>query len=130
MILMNLIVPPLNEFIMEIMDHKAKRNMAILSWLPGIAFFISLVYYLYTLRPLIVAQDMGDHIGITTLTAQHYDTLFIMLSISAVIAAITLIYFIVHLARTKLIPKGTKVAWLYCYAHWYLYRFLSFTIPL
>ncbi len=96
---------------MEVMDHKAKRNMAILSWIPNIAFFICLVYYLYTLRPLMASRDMEDHIGISTLMAQHYDTLFIMLAISAVIAAGTLIYLIVHLARTKLLPTGSKVVW-------------------
>ena len=96
---------------MEIMDHKAKRNMAILSWIPNIAFFICLIYYLYALRPLIAAADMEDHIAVATITAQYYDTMFVMLAISAVLSAITLIYLIVHLARTMLIPTGTKVAW-------------------
>lgn len=96
---------------MEVMDHKAKRNMALLCWVPNIAFFICLLYYLYTLRPLMAAKDMEDHIAVSTITAQNYDTLFIMLAISAVIAAVSLIYLIVHLARTKLIPTGTKVVW-------------------
>jgi hypothetical protein len=96
---------------MEIMDHKAKRNMAIMAWIPNIAFALCLVYYLYALSPLMATKDMEDHIAVATLTAQHYDTMFIMLATSAVLAAITLIYFIVHLARTKLLNSPSKVMW-------------------
>lgn len=94
------------------MDDKAKRNIGILCFLPTVAFLACTLYYLFVLSPLIADRQLEDHVAIATYTLKNYDTLFVMLAISAVLSAIVLIYCIVHLTRLKNINGPTKMLWI------------------
>jgi membrane protein DedA with SNARE-associated domain len=94
------------------MDHTAKRNMCVLAWMPAIAWGIVLIYYLFTLGPVISAAQTEDHKALVTLTADHYNTLFLMGAIAAVISAFVLIYFVVHIARVRTLNGATKMMWI------------------
>lgn len=96
---------------METMDKKAKNIFAIRNWIPNIAFASTLVFYLFKLKPLIQSKDLENNLAVAGITSQHYTTLFIMLAISAVCAAIALIYNIIHLTRLKDMHSGTKIIW-------------------
>lgn len=95
-----------------IMDDKAKRNMGILSLLPVFAWAVVLFYYLFALAPLISAKMTEAHEEVVTVTYNHYDMLFMLSAIAAVISAIVLIYFIVHIARIKTMNGPTKAIWI------------------
>jgi len=95
-----------------IMDAKAKRNMGLLCFFPAVAFLICLLYYLFILSPLITNRQLEDHTAIAAYTSRNYDTLFIMLAISAIISAVVLIYCLVHLTRLKNVNAPTKVVWI------------------
>lgn len=85
--------------------------MGILCFLPAVAFFICLLYYILILSPLIAHRQLEDHTAIATYTLRNYDTLFVMLAISAVLSAIVLIYCLVHLTRLKHLNGATKTLW-------------------
>ena len=94
------------------MDKKAKTKYGVLCFVPGFSFLVTLVYYLYTLSPIMSKRAMYVHYAITTTTAHNYNTLFIMLAISAVLSAITMLYCIIHLARMVHMPAGMKARWI------------------
>jgi len=95
-----------------IMDEKTKRNMCILSLLPVFAWAVVLFYYLFALTPLIKGRMIEAHERIVTITYNNYDMMFMLSAIAAVISAIVLIYFIIHLARIKTINGATKAIWI------------------
>ena len=95
-----------------IMDDKTKRNMGILSLLPLLSWFIVLVYYLLTLSPVMAQKRREAHEALVTLTSNNYDTLFMLGAISAVISAIVLVYFVIHIARIKAMNGATKIMWI------------------
>ncbi|XZF15859.1 hypothetical protein ACTHGU_06960 [Chitinophagaceae bacterium MMS25-I14] len=94
-----------------VMDRKAKNNMGIVCSLPAISFFICLVYYLVALGPLISSKLLQNHDAVASITAQHYDTLFIMLAVSGIISTAVLIFCLIHLTRLKNMNGATKTVW-------------------
>ncbi|MBA3830183.1 MAG: hypothetical protein H0X33_14685 [Taibaiella sp.] len=94
-----------------IMDEKMKRNFGILAFIPVVAWGITLLYYLYTLMPLIQARRVHDGIAMATITAHNYTTMFYLIATSAIISAIVLITFFVHLTKLRNINSGTKLMW-------------------
>ncbi len=108
-----------------IMNDGLKQKMGILSFIPLLAFTLCFIYYLFAIKPVIAANDAGDHIGLTTQTSLHYNTIFILLAISGIIAATVLIYFIVHLARVKQISSAKKVQWII-----FLTAFVPIALPI
>ncbi len=94
------------------MDQKAKRKFAWLCYLPNVAFLICGIYYLIAIWPLVRDQQLNDHIALATITARHYDILFVMMAISAIMGAVSLIYCLVHLARIKGMNGASKLMWI------------------
>jgi hypothetical protein len=102
-----------SEFFMEKVieiDDKVKRKIGIICFVPAIAFFISLVYYLLLLLPLMHGHPEPK--SELNITVSHYPTLFVMLAISAVISAAVLIFCIVHLVRIVSVNTPTKMTWI------------------
>ena len=95
-----------------IMDDRAKRNMGILSLLPVFAWGVVLFYYLFALSPLIRASSIEAHEAVVTITYNNYDMMFMLSAIAAVISAVVLIYFIIHIARIKTMNGATKAIWI------------------
>ncbi|MGN6567707.1 MAG: hypothetical protein ACTHJ0_07130 [Flavipsychrobacter sp.] len=109
-----------------IMDAKAKRNYGILALLPNIAWGITLVYYLVRMSPIFPAKAMPDAISMNTVTAHNYDTLLVFGICSAIISAISLIIYIVHIAKLKTINSATKAMWVLVLAAIMPFGFLIF----
>ncbi len=97
---------------MEKMDSKAKRRFGIFCLIPNLCFLFVALYYLYILWPLIEIRSLDNHLAISSITAAQYDNLFGMMSVSAVISALVLIYCIVHVTRIKHMLSGTKILWI------------------
>lgn len=109
-----------------IMDAKAKRKYGILALLPNIAWGITLVYYIVRMSPIFPAKSMPDGISMNTVTAHMYDTLLVFGVCSALISAISLIIYIVHIAKLKTINGPTKAMWVLILAAIMPFGFLIF----
>lgn len=92
------------------MDEKRKRGIGILCSVPAFSFFITLVYYLVILSPLLHGHPQpASAVGITS---AHYTILFIMLAASSVISACVLIFCVVHVARLQSLNTAKKMIWI------------------
>jgi hypothetical protein len=91
-------------------SDRVKRRIGIACFIPAVSFFISLVYYLILLSPLMHGHPPPK--SELNITVQHYSTLFTLLAISSVISAAVLIYCIVHLARREDVNTPTKMTWI------------------
>lgn len=84
--------------------------MGIICFIPVICFLIFGVYYFM----LILSGSGGDHLpsSVVGITSDNYNTLFLMLAVSALITAPVFIYCIVVLARLKTLNAAHKVMWI------------------
>lgn len=108
-----------------VFDEKEKKKIGIISLIPNIAFFICLLYYLFQVIP-VASSDVLPPASVVATTAAHYDTLFWMLAISAVIAAGVLIYELVMLTRLKNMNGAEKLVWVLILATFVPVSFLAF----
>ena len=92
-----------------IVDERLKRRMGIICFLPAACFFISLVTYLLLLLPLTQGHPQPE--SEIAITSRHYNTLFLLLAISATVSAAVLLYCIVYLVRLKRLNTPTKMIW-------------------
>jgi len=93
-----------------IVDDRLKKRMGIICFIPAICFFFSLVYYLVLLFPLTHGHPQPE--SVVGITSQHYNTLFLLLGISATISAAVLLYCIVYVVRIKSMNTPTKMIWM------------------
>src|ERR1700761_240798 len=93
-----------------IVDERRKRKMAIMCFIPAIAFFISLIYYIILLLPL--TQGHPVPASVVGITSRHYNTLFLLLASSSVISAIVLLYCVVYIVRLKIMNTPKKMLWI------------------
>lgn len=92
-----------------VFDEKEKKKLAVMAFLPGVCFLITLIVYIIMMVPAIKAHETNFlAVGITS---ANYSILFAMLAISAVVSASVLIYFLVILARIKNLNATTKCLW-------------------
>ena len=91
-------------------EGKFKKTMGMICFIPAIAFFITLVYYLLLLYPL--TQGHPEPKSAVGITSSHYDTLFVLLAVSSTISAAILIYCTVHLVRIKTLNTPQKMIWM------------------
>ena len=93
-----------------VFDDSAKKKIGAICFAPAIAFLITFVYYVFLLLPLSQGSvEPGQVVGITS---QNYDTIFVMLAISAIIATASLIYCIVLIAKVRNMPAQAKLMWI------------------
>jgi len=87
-----------------------KRRMKVICFIPAVAFFLTLVYYLFLQMQLLQGHHPPE--SGSNITVHHYGTLFVMLAASATISAAVLLFCIVHLARRLDINTATKMTWI------------------
>ena len=92
-----------------IIDEKYKRKMAVVCFLPTVVFFISLVYYLILLSPLLHGHPEPK--SVVAITREHYTTMFLQLAVASTISLVATIICIVHLIRIKTMTTGRKMEW-------------------
>lgn len=95
----------------EKMDKAAKRNMGIISFLPLAAHVAWLLHFIY-----IVSIYQGDTTifadRVAAALADNFQMTTVFFTLCFVFTAIVLIYFVVHLAKTKLMNAGQKLGWI------------------
>ena len=92
-----------------IIDEKYKKKMAVVCFLPAIAFFISLVYYLILLLPL--THGHPEPKSVVAITSMHYNTMFLLLAIASTISVAAMIVCMLHLVKIKTMTTGRKMEW-------------------
>jgi len=94
------------------MDHRMKRRMGVISFLPLFAYIGWLIQYLFIMRSLIAREVMQDHVSMAGLLSENYNgTLFFFILCFALTSAV-LIYFVVHIARLATMNSLSKVGWI------------------
>ena len=93
-----------------VFDHGNKRKIGILCFLPVVCFTTCVLYYLTLILPLLDGHpEVNSIVGITR---AHYDSLFYMLAVSALITSPVFIYCLVLLARFKHLNSAVKLMWI------------------
>jgi hypothetical protein len=95
-----------------IVDEDTKRNLGILSVIPFISWFMLGTYY-----SILAGQwaKSGAHHPLShfsTVVYQHFNTVMIMITISVLLTAFALFYFVLHIARIKSMTTFTKMGWI------------------
>jgi len=93
------------------MDNNMKRNIGILSFLPLVAWSITVAYILILNRPLVDHRMMQDHELLVTNLSAHYGSIAIFLIITVLITAGLIYFYAIHLARLKSLNTPTKMVW-------------------
>jgi hypothetical protein len=89
----------------EKMDKGAKRNMGIISVLPLMAYIAWLIQFVYL-------HSVYPDIKTSAILYDNYDSTLVLFSICFLLTTAVLVYFIVHLARTKLLNPSSKLGWI------------------
>lgn len=92
-----------------VFDEKEKRKLAIMAYMPGVLFLITLIVYIIMMVPAMQRHDI-NYLAVA-ITRANYSVLFAMLAVSAIVSACVLIYFLVILARIRNLNATTKVLW-------------------
>jgi len=93
-----------------VFDDKAKKRIGMICFTPIICFLLTLLYYIFLLLPMADGHTLpGQVVGITN---QNYDTILVLLAISAIIATCVLIYCIVLVAKVKNMSSHDKLKWI------------------
>ncbi len=93
-----------------VFDEKMKTRMGIICFIPVVCFLLCFLYYLILILPL--TQGNPQPSSIVGITRSHYDFLFAILAVSAIITAPVFIYCLVILARLKNLNSATKLEWI------------------
>jgi hypothetical protein len=93
-----------------VFDDNVKRNAGVICSIPAASFILTFIYYLTLVWPLTDGHAVAG--AVVGITAQNYDTLFVMLAISSILAAGVLIYCLVLLARLKNMNAASKLIWI------------------
>jgi hypothetical protein len=94
------------------MDNNAKKTVGILSFLPFIAWSITIAYVLILNRPLVDHKMLQDHELLVQNIALHYGSISIFLIITVLITAGLIYYYVIHLAKLKNLNAPTKMVWI------------------
>lgn len=91
------------------MSKTKKGIIGIMSFLPLLVLIATLIYEDSILQG---AFSSGDHHAATGIIYDNYNTLVILYGITAVLAIILLLIFIIHVARLKSMTSGRKILWI------------------
>jgi hypothetical protein len=94
----------------EIMDTRAKRVMAILSFLPILAYVAWAIHFF-----TIAGQYYDEPIKADRISAalsDNFQSTLLFFTLCFVFTAAVLVYFVVHIARTKMMNANTKLLWI------------------
>jgi len=94
------------------MDDTAKRNWAIISFIPFLAWSVWCAYIMIITRPLIISQSYQDHEKIVTTVSQHFTMVTALVGIASLVMAVMLFINVIHLARLKNLNAGSKAGWI------------------
>ncbi|MBL7719046.1 MAG: hypothetical protein JNL72_09450 [Flavipsychrobacter sp.] len=89
----------------EIMNKSAKRNMGIISVLPMLAYVAWLIQfvYLHTIYP---------DIRTSAILSDNFDSTLLFFTLCFVLTSAVLVYFVVHVAKSKLMNPQAKLSWI------------------
>lgn len=103
-------------FVMETMQmsQKTKNTMGVISVLPVLAYIGWLIQftYLHTIYP---------DVQTSAILYENFNSTLLFFTLCFVLTSVVLVYFVVHLARTKTLNAGTKLGWII---------FLTFMAPI
>lgn len=94
----------------EIMNSRAKNVMGMLSFLPALAYIAWAIHFFSIAGQYYDEPIKADRIS-AALTNNFQSTL-LFFTLCFVVTSAVLVYFVVHIARTKMMNAGTKLGWI------------------
>ena len=89
----------------EIMNKSAKRNMGIASFLPLVAYIGWLIQFAYL-------HSIYPEVATSSILYENYDSTLLFFTLCFVLTSAVLVYFVIHLAKTKIINSASKLGWI------------------
>lgn len=89
----------------EIMNNRAKNTMGVLSFLPLLAYVGWLIQFVYL-------HMTYPNVQTSAILSENYDSTLLFFTLCFILTSSVLVYFVVHLARTKLMNSGSKLGWI------------------
>ena len=99
----------LKGIVMLYMDKAKKQKLLIVSFAPLIAFIATLGYEYARIGKLLA---ISDHHTIIDKICDCYNALVIMYGFSVLLTIFVLLYFIIHIAKIKMMNGATKILWI------------------
>ncbi|HYD22007.1 MAG TPA: hypothetical protein VEB40_11075 [Flavipsychrobacter sp.] len=103
----------------EKMDKAAKRNMGIISFLPLAAYVAWAIHFFYLVSIYYPSPIFADKISAAL--ADNFQSTLVFFILCFVLTSAVLVYFVVHVARTKLLNDVSKLGWI---------LFMTFAAPI
>lgn len=108
------------------MENRAKKYGKLLCFTPFILFAAWTIFFFSIVREHVVTTSLADHIMWVSAMLYNYTVLWITLSIVCTISAIILVYLVVHVARLRRMPAGTKLFWIVLFPTFGAFAFIAF----
>lgn len=89
----------------EIMNSRAKNTMGILSFLPALAYIGWLIQFVYL-------HSIYPDVQTSTILYENFSSTLLFFTLCFILTSSVLVYFVVHLARTKLLNSSSKLGWI------------------
>jgi hypothetical protein len=89
----------------EIMNSRVKNTMGVISFLPILAYIGWLIQFIYL-------HNIYPDVQTSTILYENYSSTLLFFTLCFILTSSVLVYFVVHLARTKLMNPGSKLVWI------------------
>jgi hypothetical protein len=94
----------------EIMNSRAKNIMGILSFLPILAYIAWAIHFFSIAGQYYDEPIKADRISAAL--ANNFQSTLLFFTLCFVITSAVLVYFIVHIARSKMMNSSSKLGWI------------------
>jgi len=108
------------------MENIAKKHGKLLCFAPFVLYSLWTIYFFALVQEEVVTSSISDHFAWVTAMTMNYTSLWISLTIICAITGSILLYFIVHLARLRAMPAGTKLFWMVILTTFGAFAFMVF----
>lgn len=108
------------------MENHAKRYGVLLCFTPMLLFALWTVYFFALVQEEVVTSSIANHFLWVTAMIQNYTSLWISLALICTVTAAILVYLVVHVARLKHMPAGTKLFWIVLFPSFGAFAFILF----
>lgn len=89
----------------ERMNTRDKNKMGLISFLPIMAYVAWGLHFIYL-------HAAHPEVSTSTLLINNYDATLLFFTICFILTSAVLVYFVVHIAKSKLMNGASKIAWI------------------
>lgn len=87
------------------MNQRTKNTMGVISFLPILAYIGWLIQFVYL-------HSIYPDVQTSTILYENFNSTLLLFTLCFVLTSAVLVYFVIHLARTKMLNAGSKLSWI------------------